>query len=107
MSRVHQSVSLMQAAEASPVLAQLARLAKESNVRLRQVEPLIPPVLRSTIAAGPIEGTSWCLLVANAASAAKLRQLVPALLSALNGRGYAVSAIRVKVQASAFSTRPA
>ena len=107
MSRVHQSVSLMQAAESSPMLAQLTRLTQESSARLQMLGPLIPPELRPAILAGPIDGTSWCLLVNSAACASKLRQLVPVLQTALKNRGCEVNAIRVKVQASAFSQRKA
>ncbi len=84
------------------MLAQLARLAQESATRLRVLEPLIPSGLRTSIAAGPIDGSNWCLLVNNAASASKLRQLAPALLEALRRRGCEVTAIRVKVQPKAF-----
>ena len=106
MSRIYQSVSLMQAAEASPLLAQLARLAQESSARLRMLKPLIPSALHTAIAAGPIDGTTWCLLVNSAASASKLRQLIPALQDALRARGCEVTAIRVKVQPTAFRTAP-
>ncbi len=98
MNRRHQSVSLMQAAEAAPMLARLAELTRDSRARLQAVEPLIPAALRTTIKAGPIDGDAWCLLVSSTAAAAKLRQLVPALEASLRSRGWAVNSIRVKVQ---------
>jgi hypothetical protein len=98
MNRRHQAVSLMQAAQASPTLARLAELTRDSSARLQALEPLIPPALRSAVTAGPIDGDAWCLLVSNTAAAAKLRQLLPSLESALKSRGWAVSSIRVKVQ---------
>lgn len=97
--RLHQPVTLMQAAESSPTLAGLAALARESGERLKAVENLLPPALRKSVQAGPIEGTSWCLLVKGNAAAAKLRQLLPALAAALRQRGWDVQAIRLKVQA--------
>ena len=88
----------MQAAEDSPTLARLAQLARESGERLAAVELLIPVPLRSAVRAGPIEGDGWCLLVDSNAAAAKLRQVVPALVAHLCDRGWEVNSIRLKVQ---------
>ena len=95
--RLH-PVTLQQAAEDSPTLARLAQLARDSGKRLEAVEFLIPAPLRSAVKPGPIEGPSWCLLVDSNAAAAKLRQVVPALLIRLHDRGWQVTSIRVKVQ---------
>jgi hypothetical protein len=95
--RLH-PVSLQQAAEESPTLAKLAQLARESRERLQAVEQLIPATLRSAIKAGPIEGTTWCLLVDSNAAAAKVRQVIPALQAHLCDRGWEVTSIRLKVQ---------
>ncbi len=95
--RLH-AVSLQQAAEDSPTLARLAQLARESGERLKAVEPLIPAPLRCAIRAGPIDGAEWCLLVDSNAAAAKLRQVIPALLAHLCSRGWQVTSIRLKVQ---------
>lgn len=96
--RLH-PVSLQQAADESPTLARLAQLARESAEQLQAVESLIPAALRSAVRPGPIEETSWCLLVDGNAAAAKLRQLLPALLARLRDRGSQVTSIRLKVQA--------
>ena len=88
----------MQAAEASPVLAQLAELVRDSQARLRAVESLLPASLLATIKAGPIEGDTWCLLVDGTAAAAKLRQLLPTLMASLTSKGWKINSIRVKVQ---------
>ena len=82
------------------MLAVLAELSRDSQDRLRAIEPLIPASLRPAIQAGPIEGDAWCLLVSNTTAAAKLRQLVPTLLSTLISRGWAVNALRIKVQSN-------
>jgi hypothetical protein len=95
--RLH-PVTLQQAAADSPTLAALAQLARESGERLQAVESLIPLSLRCAVRAGPIEGPAWCLLVDSSAAAAKLRQVIPALLNRLNDRGWQVTSIRLKVQ---------
>lgn len=101
VARRFQPVTLQQAALGTPTLARLMELGKESAVRLKTIEKLLPPPLRSSVTAGPIEGTVWCLLVQGNAVAAKLRQLLPALEAHLRSRGYEVTAIRLKIQ-----TRP-
>jgi hypothetical protein len=95
--RLH-PVTLQQAADASPTLARLAQLARDSGERLEAVELLIPAPLRSAVRPGPIDGPVWCLLVDSNAAAAKLRQVVPALLNHLRDRGWEVNSIRLKVQ---------
>ena len=97
LTRRHYAVPLHQAAEESPTLARLTQLARESGERLKAIESSIPVALRSSIRPGPIEGTSWCLLVDSSAAAAKLRQLLPVLLQKLNSRGHEVTAIRLKL----------
>jgi hypothetical protein len=97
MNRRYHPVPLHEAAEASPTLARLAQLARESGERLKAVEPLIPPSLRAAVRPGPIDGTTWCLLVDSNAAAAKLRQVLPALQSQLSRRGVEVTAIRLRV----------
>lgn len=97
MNRRHYPVAVHQAAVESPTLARLAQLARESGERLAAIESSIPASLRASIRPGPIEGTSWCLLVDNNAAAAKLRQLLPQLVQKLNSRGWEVTAIRLKL----------
>jgi hypothetical protein len=97
-TRRHHPVTLLQAAQDSPTLARLAELARESGERLNAVRSLIPEALRPAVKAGPIDGTTWCLLVGNNAAAAKLRQVLPALQSRLADCGWQVTSIRLKVQ---------
>ena len=97
MNRRHHPVSVYQAAEEAPSLARLAHLARESGERLKAIQPCIPAPLRACVRPGPIDGTTWCLLVDSSAAAAKLRQLLPVLQSRLNSSGYQVTAIRLRL----------
>lgn len=98
MHRRHQAVTLQQAADESPMLAKLAALTRESSERLKAVEFLVPPALRPTLQAGPIDGQTWCLMVKSNAAAAKLRQLLPAMQAHLRSKGWEVNVIRLKIQ---------
>lgn len=98
MHRRHQAVSLQQAAQESSSLARLTELVRESSERLLAIQALLPPTLRSAIKAGPIDGSTWCLLVSSNAAAAKVRQLLPTLQAHLRSKGWEVNSIRLKVQ---------
>ena len=97
MFRRHHAISVQQATQESPTLAHLSALTGDSRDRLQALESLIPPALRPSLQAGPIEGSSWCLLVEGNAAAAKVRQLLPALQAHLRSRGWDVATIRLKV----------
>lgn len=98
--RRHHAVTAINAVESSPTLARLAALTKDSSNRLKAIQVLVPPLLRSSLQAGPIEGDCWCLIVKNNAAAAKVRQLLPAMAAHLRTKGWQVASIRIKVQAS-------
>lgn len=91
------AVPLDRAMREAPGLAGLIERMERSSAMLRVVRPLIPPALE--VKAGPVEDAHWCLLTANNAGAAKLRQLVPALASALHSAGWPSYSIKVKVMA--------
>jgi hypothetical protein len=93
-----QALSVLQAVEGAPALARLAAIGRQSQDWLAVAGPLLPAPLRTGIQAGPIEDKEWCLLAANSAVAAKLRQLIPALCAHLRSRGCEVTTIRIKVQ---------
>ncbi|MBL0943132.1 MAG: hypothetical protein IBJ04_02225 [Hydrogenophaga sp.] len=91
-------LSLQEAVGAAPTLALLRERAEASQRCLSLVRPLMPAGLRQQVAPGPWGDGEWCLLVGNAAAAAKLRQLLPAMREVLAENGAQVSAIRIKVQ---------
>lgn len=90
----------MEATASEPVLSGLAALAVESGERLCAIRKLLPEGLRQAVQPGPIQGDTWCLLVTNPSALTKLRNHAPALVRELQSKGYEVSAIRVKIQAS-------
>jgi hypothetical protein len=92
------ALPLGQAMSGNVSLARLTALLRESNDRLAAIRPLLPDTLAAHVRAGPLDDSGWSLLAANAAVAAKLRQLQPRLESALRERGWQGSPIRVKIQ---------
>lgn len=98
MHRRRHAVTLLQASQDSPTLARLTELTRDSQARLKAIEPLIPAALRCAIKAGPIDDSVWCLILNNNAAAAKIRQILPALEAHLRVKGWEVNSIRLKVQ---------
>ena len=82
----------------SPALSRLVDRLRESNAMFATIQPLLPAALAASVQPGPLDEAGWSLLGANAAVAAKLRQLVPHLEDRLRQGGHTVAAIRVKVQ---------
>lgn len=78
-------------------LTGLMQRVRDSKARLQAIQALLPPGLRDDIRSGPLDDSAWVLLVCNAAAAAKLRQLLPALQSELGQRGWPGPPIRIKV----------
>jgi len=91
-------IPLQQAVRASTVLSAVLQRAAQSQAMLEAVRPLLPPGLREQVLAGPLEDGHWCLLVAHAAAAGKVRLLAPTLLAALQLAGHAVTDLRLKVR---------
>ena len=86
-----------QALADSEPLAALSRRLRESQLRLDAVLPLLPPAMRASVKAGPIDEAGWTLLATNGAVSAKLRQMVPALEAHLRLKGWAGPPVRVKM----------
>ena len=91
------ALPVAEAMRSSQPLSRLVDRLRESNAMLATILPLLPAALAESVRAGPLDETGWSLLAANAAVAAKLRQLVPRFEERLRERGHAVAAIRIKV----------
>ncbi len=81
----------------SPALGRLSERLRLSSAMFRAISPLLPAALAASVQPGPIDQDGWSLLCANAAVAAKLRQLVPNLEDRLRDQNHVVAAIRIKV----------
>ena len=92
------ALRIEQALQQSAPLARLRELMRELLERFDAIRPALPAPLAQHVRPGPVDDAGWSLLAANAAVAAKLRQLQPRLEEILRERGWQVSAIRVKVQ---------
>jgi hypothetical protein len=82
----------------SPALSSLVGRLRESNAMFATIRPLLPAGLAASVRPGPLDEAGWSLLGANAAVAAKLRQLAPRFEERLRESGHAVAAVRIKVQ---------
>ncbi|WP_295548834.1 hypothetical protein [uncultured Pseudacidovorax sp.] len=100
MNRRSQAISLLQATEDSPALSGLMSRVRDSQLRLKAIQPLIPPAMFSGLQAGPVEHGSWCLIVRGNAVAAKLRQMTPMLQAHLRSKGWETTAIRIKISSA-------
>lgn len=89
---------IAEALRSSAPLGRLAERLHRSNALFAAVASVVPSGLAASVSPGPIDDEGWSLLCANAAVAAKLRQLVPHLEQRLREVGQPVAAIRVKVQ---------
>lgn len=94
------SLPLAEALRRCAPLAQLRERLQDSNDRFDAIRPALPPALARHVAPGPVDEEGWSLLAANAAVAAKLRQLKPRLEALLQQRGWQVNAIRIRVQSN-------
>ncbi len=95
--------ALAAALRRSEPLTGLLKRVRASQERLEAIAGLLPAGLRGGVRAGPLDDTAWLLLVANAAAAAKLRQLLPSLEQALLAQGWVGPPIKIKVQARALT----
>lgn len=89
---------IAEALRASQVLGRLGERMRRSNACFAAVRGLFPPGLAAHVSPGPSDDAGWSLLCANAAVAAKLRQLVPHIETRLRESGHAVASVRIKVQ---------
>ena len=92
------ALPLADAMRSSRPLALLAERLRESTRRFGCIAPVLPDALAAHVRPGPVDEHGWTLLAANAAVAAKLRQLVPLFVARLSEQGFTDLPLRVKVQ---------
>lgn len=97
-ARALPALPLADALQASEPLARLAERLRESKQRFDCIAPVLPDALAAQALPGPVDMHGWTVLAANAAVAAKLRQLVPLLAARLAEHGFAQLPLRVKVR---------
>lgn len=93
----HNPIILGQILNRDPILKNLLARAELSENLLKSILPLIPPVLRKQIRAGPLDGTVWHILVPHAAAATRLRYCAAALEAHLRAQGHDIREIRIQV----------
>lgn len=79
-------------------LGQLLQRLQDARARFDAISPLLPPALRDDVRPGPVDGSTWTLLAAHNAAAAKLRHLLPHLQQRLLEAGWQGTSIKVRVQ---------
>lgn len=90
-------LKLATALDRSEPLVGLLQRVRESQARLAALSRLLPSGMRAGIRPGPLDDEAWQLLVDNAAVAAKLRQMLPALETELQAHGWTKLPIKIKV----------
>jgi hypothetical protein len=90
--------ALARALDRSEPLALLLQRVRESRERFDVISVLLPPALLGSVRPGPLDEAAWSVLVDHAAAAAKLRQMLPDLQSALTEHGWPQPAIKIKIQ---------
>lgn len=78
-------------------MQKLGALIGQSQSQFKSIAHLLPKFAGRAIQAGPIDEQGWCLLVSNAALAAKLRQLVPDIEHHLATTGVQPPKVRIKI----------
>jgi hypothetical protein len=90
-------IALREALQGSSTLARLRAALDDSNARFEAVRTALPAAMLSQVKPGPVDEEGWSLLAANAAVAAKLRQLRPRVEQRLQEAGWAPATVRIKV----------
>jgi hypothetical protein len=94
---VPSALPLEEALRQSAPLADLRRRLRDSTRCLEAIRPCLPPGLRPHVQAGPVDAEGWTLLAANAAVAAKLKQLRPRLEAELAAAACPATVLRIRV----------
>ena len=88
---------LARALDRSEPLAGLLQRVQGSRQRFEAIRSLLPPALLGSVRPGPLDDVAWSVLVDHAAAAAKLRQMLPNLQSALTKGGWPAPPIKIKI----------
>jgi hypothetical protein len=91
------SVQVLKAAQSAPGLAQLIAQASRSRSQVDDLTGLVPDLILKQIHSGPMESGNWILMLKSGASAAKLRQMGPAICAHLRSKGWDIQSITVRV----------
>jgi hypothetical protein len=91
------SVQVLKAAQSAPGLAQLIAQASRSRSQVDDLTGLVPDLILKQIHSGPMESGNWILMLKSSASAAKLRQMGPAICAHLRSKGWDIQSITVRV----------
>jgi hypothetical protein len=91
------SVQVLKAAQSAPGLAQLIAQASRSRSQVDDLTGLVPALILKQIHSGPMESGNWILMLKSGASAAKLRQMGPAICAHLRSKGCDIQSITVRV----------
>jgi hypothetical protein len=91
------SVQVLKAAQSAPGLAQLIAQASRSRSQVDDLTGLVPALILKQIHSGPMESGNWILMLRSGASAAKLRQMGPAICAHLRSKGWDIQSITVRV----------
>jgi hypothetical protein len=92
------TLPLGEALDHSIPLAQLMARVQAAQQRFAALRALLPAELLGAVRPGPLDDVSWVLLTDGSAAAAKLRQSLPRLETALAEAGWPAVALKVKVQ---------
>ncbi len=92
-----QALTIGAALQGSAPLARLREALRDSAARFEAIRPAIPRLLQAHVKPGPVDADGWSLLAANAAVAAKLRQLGPHFETLLREGGWTNCKVRIKV----------
>jgi hypothetical protein len=88
--------TVLQAISESNTLSGLLARIDESKICLDLISKRIPLGLHTSISAGPLIDGEWCILISNASAVAKLKQLTPTMLAAIQAGGINIQSIRLK-----------
>lgn len=90
---------ITEALGAHHVLGQLLARVRQSQARFDAIQTTLPRSLRPHVRPGVLDDSSWHLMAANAAVAAKLKQCLPLVSQVLRDAGWPTLALKIKIQA--------